>query len=162
MTDFFHTTSKKTASAEDQQARTTSKQPTAQSTFTGGEPRSTTTATKDEGIVTDTKGSKADTATPESSWTKSSSGNVVVYSPAQNSVLKSGETLSGSATASRVSFRLIDNVSGVISQGSISVVNGKFSGTFDFDSKATEGRVDVFTVAPDGTESNNVSIPVKF
>lgn len=146
--------------AKDKPAQTTSKEPSAQSTFSNGQPRSTTTTNKTEGIVTDKHGTIPSTP-DESLWSKSANGSLVVYSPTQNTTLTSGQSISGSSTSNRVSFRLMDNITGVISQGSISVVNGKFSGTFNFSSKATEGRVDFFTATPDGVESNNVSIPVR-
>ena len=149
-----------TVSTSDKSAHTTSTLPTAQSDYTGGSPRSTQTTDIAPGTVADNQG-QVSTTPPSTQWSTSPNGAITVYSPVQNSVLHSGDTLSGAATGDRVSFRLIDNVSGVISQGSLSVVNGKFSGTFNFSTKATEGRVDVFNQAADGTESNNVSVQVK-
>lgn len=144
-------------------AQTTSMQPSAQSTFSSGTPRKEATQSNlNEGTVTDNNGVITDTP-PESSWTKSQDGaSIIVYTPAQNQVLSSGQTISGSATVSRVNFRLIDNLTGVIAQGSIDVKGGKFSGTFNFSTTASEGRVDVFTANTEGVESNNVAIPVRF
>lgn len=144
-------------------AQTTSKQPSAQSTFSSGGPRKEATQSNlNEGTVTDNKGVVS--ATPaESTWSKSPDGSsIIVYTPTQNQILSSGQTLSGASTASQVNFRLIDNVSGVIAQGSITVVDGKFSGTFNFTTTGTQGRVDVFTANAEGVESNNVAIPVRF
>lgn len=144
-------------------AQTTSKQPSAQSDFSSGSPRKEATQSNlNEGTVTDNNGVIPDTP-PESSWTKSPDGaSIMVYTPAQNQVLSSGQVISGSATVNRVNFRLIDNLSGVIAQGSIDVINGKFSGTFNFSTTASEGRVDVFTANTEGVESNNIAIPVRF
>jgi len=150
-------------SVQDKNAKTTSTQPTAQSDYTGGSPKgqSTPTTQSPEATVTDNNGVVSSTP-PSSQWTTSPNGVITVYSPAQNSVLKSGDTLSGASSASRIYFRLIDNVSGVIAQGSISVVNGKFSGKFNFSTTATQGRVDVFEQNANGVESSNVSVSVRF
>ena len=146
-------------------AQTTSKVPSAQSNFTGGNPR-TPGASNDAGdsgnTVTDNNGNVS-TTPPSSQWSKSKDGtSIVVYTPTANGTLASGDTLSGTSTGTSVSFRLVDNVSGVISQGKLAVVSGKFSGTFNFSTSATEGQVDVFNQASDQTESNNVTIPVSF
>lgn len=148
-------------------ATTPSKSATAQSDFNGGDKRSTDTNTNTaangaDNTLTDNNG--AVSSTPQSSqWSKSTDGSsIIVYGPAANSNLSDGAVLSGAATGSRVSFRLVDNLSGVIANGSISVVNGKFSGTLHFSTQATEGQIVVFDQAPDGTESNNTTIPVRF
>lgn len=141
-------------------AKTTSTAETAQPDFTDGDEREIKEpTTKSEAVVTDTKGTAA--ATPESQWSKSANGNITVYSPAKNTPIKNGSTISGAATASTVSFRLIDNVSGVVSQGQLQVVNGKFSGTLSFSSTATQGRLDIFNTKADGSEINVVEIPVR-
>lgn len=143
--------------------KTTSKQPTAQSSFTTNQPRKEVTQSpSNEGTVTQTSIVSTPTGTEEA-WTKSSDGtSVVVYSPSKSQILKSGQVLSGSSTANQINFRLIDNVSGVIARGVLPVSDGNFSGTFSFTTKATEGRVDIFTADADGVEANNISIPVRF
>lgn len=159
ITPFFES-SRPAGTQEDKRAATTSKAKTAQSDFSQGEQRSTTTTNPSEGTVADTGGTVANLP-PSSQW--ANNGPLTVYTPVQSSVLHSGDTLSGAYSGSgRVSFRLIDSVSGVISQGALVVVNGKYSGVFNFTTNATEGRVDIFNQAADGTESNNVSITVRF
>ncbi len=142
-------------------AQTTSKVPSAQNDFSSGSERSTATTDKIEGVVNDTEGRDIP-ETPSEQWTKSPDGSLVVHAPYSNKSLVAGDILSGASSGSRVSYRLIDNVSGQIAQGSLRVVDGKFSGVFEFSTKATEGQVDVFNQAPDGTETNNISIPVRF
>lgn len=149
-------------SEEDRNAKTTSKAPTAQEDFTEGNDRQPTTSDRsDEGTVNDT-GGNVSSPPPQSQWTTSTSGAVTVYSPARDTLLANGSNISGKSSASRVSFRLIDNISGVIAQGDLSVVNGNFSGTFNFSTTASEGRLDVFTTRDDGVEGNNIEIPVRF
>ncbi len=140
---------------------TTSKAPSAQSDFSQGSDRTPTAASSNEGSISDNRGSIPSTP-PEDQWTVSPSGVITVYSPAKDSVLKNGQSLTGKSTAPKVSFRLVDNVSGVIASGTIDVVNGQFSGTFNFSTTASQGRIDVFTAAADGVESNNIRIPISF
>lgn len=149
-------------SVDDSNAQTTSKLPTAQSDFSSGEKRDANTVSKPESIVTDNNGNVG-TPPPANKWTQSQNGTITVYTPTKDAALKSGDILSGATTTTgKVAFRLNDNVSGMIATGTLDIVNGKFSGKFDFSTTATEGRVDVFSQAADGTESNHVSIPVRF
>lgn len=142
-------------------AQTTSTTPTAQSDYTSGNDRPVSNQDKNEGLVVDNHGNVGNVPS-EDQWTSSNSGQITVYFPAQNALLADGDSLSGSSSLSEISFRLIDSVSGLIAQGQITVVNGKFSGTFDFNTSANEGRLDVFGVASDGTEFSEIEIPVRF
>jgi len=155
--------STKIAENTDETATTTSTAASAQNDFTAGSARKEASKPNiNEGTITDNNGS---TVTPpaENTWVRSSDGSsVIVYSPINNQVLQTGQILSGASTATRVNFRLIDNISGVIAQGTLSVVNGKFSGVSSFKTVASDGRVDIFTSDDQGVESNNVSIPVRF
>ena len=142
-------------------AETTSKEPSAQSNFNDGKERDVISSNKDEGTVTDTKG-VVTTTTEKSEWSSSIDGIISVYSPIQDSILSKGDVLSGESSSDNISFMLTDNVSGLIAQGKITVVNGKFSGTFDFKTTATEGRLDIYIENADGVESSIVEIPVRF
>lgn len=141
--------------------KTTSTAPTAQDDFTDGGPRDVNPGDDNEGTVQDT-GGNVPTIPPESQWSKSSDQRITVYGPAKNSVIKKGDTLSGVSTLTKVNFRLIDDVTGVIVTGSLAVEGGKFSGSFDFSTSGTNGRLDVFTANADGVESSVVEIPVRF
>lgn len=132
-----------------------------QSDFTGEKEKEVVYTNKEEGVVSDTKG-KVDTTPDQDEWITSADKKISVYSPITNSILSSGSILSGQSTTNNISFRLIDNVSGVIAQGKISVVSGKFSGVFDFKTTATEGRLDVFFANDNGSESSTIEIPVRF
>lgn len=148
-------------SAEDASATTTSTQQSAQAGFTGGEARATETKPKSEGYVSDTNGAIG-SIPPASSWSRSADGSIIVYTPAKDALLTNGSTISGTSGHDTVYFRLIDDVSGVIAQGSLKVTAGKFSGNLSFSTSARLGRVDVFTASPEGIESNNIEIPVRF
>lgn len=140
---------------------TTSKQPSAQSNFNGGKKREVVQTNKEEGVVVDSNGVILNIP-PETDWTTSKDGVITVYSPFTNSTLKTGQSLSGKTSVPSISFRLIDNISGEIAQGKINVINGKFSAVFDFSTKATEGRLDVFVADKNGLESSVIEIPLRF
>lgn len=151
---------KKTTSA-DEDAKTTSTAPSAQENFSGGGDRPVYSTDKNEGTVQDNSGNIS-SVPPKSQWIKSADSSITVYGPAKNSLVKNGESLSGSTSYSQVSFRLIDDISGVIAQGTLSVVNGRFSANINFSTTGTNGRLDVFGVKEDGTELSNIEIPVRF
>lgn len=144
--------------------QTTSTAQTAQSDFTGGdkrEPGSTTTDNKGSAEVSDTGGqdiSESQSSTHISSVT----GEITVHSPQKDGYISSGDLLSGTSKLSEVSYRIIDSVSGVIASGKLGVVKGKFSGTINFSSSASEGRIDIFGTKTDGSEYSNIEIPIKF
>lgn len=148
--------------SEESDAKTTSDAPTAQEDFTeGGERTPNTSSNDDEATVTDNSGNIG-TVPASSQWSYSANQQLVVYSPTANQVLSNGSKISGKSTEQTVSFRLIGDSSGVIAQGQLAVGNGNFSGTFNFDTAATEGRLDVFNTKSDGVEFNNVEIPIRF
>lgn len=163
--NFFHTKSSlpTITQLDDTKAQTTSKQPSAQSSFSAGTPRKEPAQSSlNEGAITDTKGT-ATAQTPENMWSRSPDNkSITVYAPTQNQVLEDGQILSGASTADVINFRLIDDVSGVIAQGSLDVIDGRFSGVFRFQTSGSGGRVDVFTTDTDGAEKNNIYIPVRF
>ncbi|MEJ0072828.1 MAG: hypothetical protein WDN27_01925 [Candidatus Saccharibacteria bacterium] len=146
-------------------AKTTSKLPSAQGDFTGGDTKNDnrTPAADPNDSATDTGGSQPQQTPDSSTWTKSPDGSsIVVMSPAANSLFASGDIVYGTSTASTVNYELEDNVSGVIMQGQANVVGGKFSVKFSFSTTGTTGRINVFNQAADDTESNNVSVNVRF
>lgn len=149
---------------KDQDAKTTSTVPSAQENFSDGNERSESGAVnKDEGYgtVKDNLGISSE-STDSSLWNSSKSGEITIHNPTKNKKLTTGTEISGTSILKMVSFRVIDNVSGVISQGEIQVVNGKFSGILTFTTTATEGRVDVYASKDDGQEYSNVEVPIKF
>jgi hypothetical protein len=144
--------------------KTTSTVATAQDTFTDGNPReagNTLSENKGSAVVSDTNGainSNIDTSHP----TVSKTGEISVFTPQSNALVNSGFTVSGLSSLSLVSYRVIDDVSGVISTGELRVVDGKFSGTLGFSTTAATGRIDFFGTKFDGTEYSSVEITVRF
>lgn len=140
---------------------TTSTAPSAQADFTDGSNRDVPApSNQNEGTVTDRSGSIG-SIPPQDQWMRSQSGEIAVYSPIVNSILSNGDTLAGESSLDTISFRLIDNVSGVIARGQLPVVGGRFSGVFNFTSSGSQGRVDVFGARPDGVEFSIIEIPIR-
>lgn len=157
----FYTKKPPSSSGED---KTTSTAPTAQEDFTDGDDREAGNSLHEDegnGTVEDQNGASSGSSN-SSSWVSSPGGEITSHSPVPNSVIKTGAIISGTSTLPRVNFRLIDNVSGVIAEGSISVVGGNFSGKLNYNTSASEGRIDLYGAKNDGTEYGNVEIPVRF
>lgn len=145
--------------------QTTSTLPSAQSNFTNGDndnnkdAGNTLNENRSSATVSDTGGiPSSDTSKPISSAT----GEITVYLPIKDATISSGQEISGTSSLPSVSYRLIDNVSGVIATGTLSVVNGNFSGKISFVTNATNGRLDIFGVKPDFTEFSNIEVPIRY
>jgi hypothetical protein len=147
--------------SQDDNSETTSSAVSAQAEFTDGDSRTITRTTPNDGLVIDNAGNIANLP-PENQWLKSTNGEITLYSPGRNMIVSNGSILSGATNVNKVSFRLIDDVSGVISRGELNVVNGKFSGTFSFQTTADIGRLDIFSTSADGLEINNIEVPISF
>jgi len=147
-------------------AKTTSDIESAQSDFNGGTAEggnksSDNTTSEDQGtaVITDTGGiASSNTNSPR----KSNTGEITVYQPLNNMLVKSGQEISGTSTLPSIQYRLIDSESGVIATGSLKVVNGNFSGTLSFSTNANEGRLDIFAIRADASEYSVIEIPVRY
>ena len=93
---------------------------------------------------------------------KSHSGLIVLKQPNENSVLKSGDTLSGSSDIDKIEYRIEDSAVGVIAQGSLKVVNGRFSGALHFTPHGNSGKLSVFSFDDKGIEVNHIDINISF
>jgi len=144
-------------------AKTTSTTPTAQSDFNSGEQREPGNSIKESqgtgGIFQTTNPTMAvDTTNP----TESKTGEITIYSPQKNTEVKSGVMVAGASTLAKISYRLIDSVSGMIAQGELTMTNGKFSGNLNFITTAKEGRLDIYATRADGAEYSTVELPLRF
>jgi len=119
-----------------------------------------------QGGVTSTNGStQISQSNTASTPVSSSDGAITLESPSANSIIKTGTVLNGTATVSAIQYRLVDSTIGVIAQGSLNVVNGVFSGTFNFQPSSDSGQLDIFSYengSSIGPEINSITIPVKF
>ena len=109
-------------------AKTTSTAPMAQQDYTSGGDRPIASNTTDKGsaAVADSQGQQA-TVPDKSQWIVSKTGEITVYTPQNNQLLINGIEVTGASTLPTVNYRVIDDVSGMISQGQLTVVAGKFS-----------------------------------
>lgn len=116
------------------------------------------------GSVTDNKGVIPQASqTPSNKWTTSSDGNIVLEYPYNGMMISKGQNISGTAKVKTVSFLLKDNSVGVIDQGAMSVVNGKFSGTLNFTPHSNGGELEVYTTNPsNGAEESVIDVNVSF
>ena len=116
-----------------------------------------------QGSPTNINNSSSSTiSTTKNQWTISQSGVITLKEPIDNELISSGTTLAGSAATNSIGYTLIDNQVGVISQGTIPVVNGDFSAKINFKSYSTSGRLDVYSTTPNGKEQNLIEITVNF
>lgn len=148
----------------DDDAQTDSTVPSAQEDFTEGgdrEPGNSMNENDGSGGISDENG-VVDPGTDTANPLTSTGGEITLFSPKKNSTVATGQIVTGTSTLPKVSYRLIDNVSGVISTGELNVVNGKFSGKFEFDTSATEGRLDIYAVRSDASEYANIEVPLRF
>jgi hypothetical protein len=126
-------------------------------------PSTTATNPTGQGGAVDNNGKTTDTIPPSSEWTSSTSGDITLQQPTNNSTISSGDTISGLANTSTVSFILKDTSAGVIAQGSLNVVNGKFSGTLQFTPHSSTGSLEVYYPNPDnGAEEDVINITVNY
>jgi cytoskeletal protein RodZ len=138
--------------------------PAAQPNSSAGTPtpkQNESSNTRNIGGAADTGGTASST-TNSSQWITSKSGVITVHQPLANSTVKSGDVLSGTAKVGTVNFRLIDNTVGVIAEGTLTVVNGKFSGTLSFATHSSSGRLDVYSTDSNGIEQNEIQIAVNY
>ena len=102
-------------------------------------------------------------STDPSQWATSASRLITVKTPLSNTKIQSGSIVSGSTSiADQVQYRLIDNKVGVISEGTVKVVNGNFAASINFTTTGSNGRLDVFNTDTVGKELNEVQLQVNF
>lgn len=143
-------------------AKTTSKSPTAQNNYSAGAARPNSASTgNSQGGVVDTKGRDV-TNNSNSQSAPASTAAINLASPTTNALVVSGDNITGEANVPTVMFRLIDNDAGMIAQGQMTVVEGKFSGTLRFQPKGSNGQLDVYSTNSLGAEENEIQIPIQF
>jgi len=116
----------------------------------------------DSGGVVDNNGTHNNTIPPNSEWTTSSSGNITLQAPSNNSHFASGSIISGLAKINMIQYMLKDDSIGLISRGTLNVVNGKFSGAINFTSNSSSAKLVVYCPDPNnGAERDIINIDVK-
>ncbi len=93
----------------------------------------------------------------------SSSGQIGVYAPKPNQRITNKKvTVAGKSTLQSVYYRISDDISGVVTSGSLNVVSGEFSGNLTISTNAKHGQISFFGTQKDGNEFSNVTIPLVF
>lgn len=103
--------------------------------------------------------------TPPSSsdWISSSNGSITLEEPVANSTVHSGDTISGTATVSKVEYILTDTKLGLIAKSDLNVVNGTFSGTLKFIPHSSNGSLQIYYPNPtNGAEEDLINVNVNF
>lgn len=152
------------SSANQDDAKTTSTAETAQDDFSDGDAREPGNTLQEDGgsaEISDTNGN-LDASTPTDKSIVSKTGEITVYTPQKDSLVQSGQVVSGKSSLSKVTYRIIDSSSGMIAMGELKVVNGNFSGKLNFSTSASEGRLDIFGTRDDLSEFSNIEIPMRF
>jgi hypothetical protein len=119
--------------------------------------------TLNPGGVVDKSGQNSGTLPPSSDWVSSASGDITLQQPSPNTTVQNGDIISGTANVSSVSFILTDNSVGLIDQGNLNVVNGKFSGLLEFQPHSSNGKLQVYYSDPaNGSEKDIIEIDINF
>ena len=94
---------------------------------------------------------------------QSSTKSISLASPTEGSKITNGSKVSGTATVGTVNYRIKDDVRGVIGQGSLGVIDGKYSGEIAIASTGEEGTFEIYSLnTSTGAEENNIKIKVIF
>jgi hypothetical protein len=119
--------------------------------------------TGQQGGAVDLKGQPSSSLPPSSQWTSSPSGNITIQQPISGQTLHTGDTISGTAKVDTVAFILKDNAVGVIANGTLSVVNGKFAGSLGFTAHSGSGILEVYYPDPStGAEKDLIKVNVNY
>lgn len=109
--------------------------------------------------ITDTEGKNVNAS---NSGVSSDSQNITLYNPVKNQRLKSGDSITGKASTQTVYYRISDDINGMISNGQLKVVDGKFSGIINVNTSAKNGTFEVYSFNTEGQEINNINIEVTY
>jgi hypothetical protein len=133
------------------------------STSTPQSPTVASNTSSNPGGVVDKNGQTTGSLPPSSDWVSSASGAITLQQPSPNTTVQDGDTISGTASVSNVSFILTDNSVGLIDQGNLNVVNGKFSGLMEFQAHSSSGKLQLYYPNPsNGAETDIIEIDVNF
>lgn len=144
-------------------ATTTSKLKTAQAAFGQGEKRPTGSGTGNQGGAIDQKGIPPSESSSTGSPVSSESGAITLTQPTDGNSLTDGSIIYGSSSLSSVQYRLVDSETGVLAQGSLTVVDGKFSGKLQFKPQSSFGKLSLFSFdTSTGAEVNRLTVKIKF
>ena len=108
------------------------------------------------GGTVDNDGKTTGSLPPSSAWVSSASGVITLQQPSPNTSIANGDTISGTASVQNVTFILKDDSVGLIDQGTLNVVNGKFSGLMEFQAHSSSGTLEVYYPSPTNGKAEDV------
>jgi len=136
--------------------------PTSSSEYSsGGDRTQSSSNSSSQGGATDLGGAlpkDAGSSAPSSLGTSSSSGEIFLNMPISGATIKSGSAIAGTSYLGSIQYRLVDSSIGVLAQGDLNVVDGRFSGILHFTPQSTKGELVIFSYDPSGSETNSIRI----
>jgi hypothetical protein len=133
------------------------------STSTPQAPTQPTQQNLNPGGAVDKNGQTTGRLPASSNWVSSASNSITLQQPSPNGTIANGDAISGTASVDKVAFILKDNSVGLIAQGSLIVVNGRFSGLMEFQAHSSSGKLEVYYPNPtNGREEDLIEINVNF
>ena len=89
---------------------------------------------------------------------------IVISSPKTDSTVTNGTKLEGTAPTNyaSVSYRIQSDERGMVGQGELKIVNGKFSGTIGSGGATGAGLIEVFVIDANGREQKHTKVAVRF
>ena len=100
---------------------------------------------------------------PEQEQRAASSTGITITSPSSGATVKSGTKLEGTAPTSytKVSYRIQSDERGLVGQGELNVVKGKYSGTIGSGGASGNGYIEVFVIDASGNEAKHTKVTVR-
>lgn len=90
------------------------------------------------------------------------SSDISITLPTNGATVKAGTKLEGTASSQykTVSYRVQSDERGVAGQGTLNVVNGKYSGTISSGGASGSGYIEVFVIDNNGNEAKHTKVQV--
>ena len=100
---------------------------------------------------------------PSSSYVTSKDNNITLYDIQNNLKLPNNFTLNGSTNYSRLNYYVYDSITGLIGQGTIRVIDGKFSDIIRYNSiSKSNGILEIYYSNPlNGSIESMVTVDVE-
>lgn len=135
---------------------------TLKTTSTGSSRQNNASSGSSQGGVVDSNGivSVPVPVPADNSGISSDSGLITLKSPIAKAKLTSGDEISGLAAVDKIQYRLVDTVAGVVSQGGLNVVDGRFAGKVYFNQYSNSAVLVVYSFDALGREKNEIQVSV--
>ncbi len=100
---------------------------------------------------------------PEQEQQAAASTGIIITSPTTGATIKAGTKLEGTAPAtySKVSYRIQSDERGLVGQGELNVVKGRYSATISSGGASGSGYIEVFAIGANGNEEKHTKVSVR-